>query len=183
MQHGSATGCRSIISCGALSPQVGRYYLVGLFVALAGRSPFGRSGVQAQTGVTGEISRCPSDPYEDTGRIAHRAGCDVRREPGAGPIWTSAIVSAVAGAVGVVFALTPAAEARFMHQRCVRYEAAPKAGCRDRRPPPRRITLGIGDVVSATIFEPPWWTVRPKRRRRAPWQLRDTAEPNSGLQR
>jgi polysaccharide biosynthesis/export protein len=47
-----------------------------------------------------------------------------------------------------------------MHQRCVRYEAAPKAGCRDntssvRRPPPSRITLGIGDVVSVTIFEPP----------------------------
>jgi len=89
-------------------------------------------------------------------------GCDVarRRELCAGPIWTSAIVSAVAGAVGVVFALTPAAEARFMHQRCVRYEAAPKAGCRVntssvRRPPPWRITLGIGDVVSVTIFEPP----------------------------
>src|SRR5262249_27484557 len=89
-------------------------------------------------------------------------GCDVarRREPGAGPIWTGAIVSAVAGAVGVIFALTPAAEARFMHQRCVRYEAAPKAGCRAntssvRRPPPWRITLGIGDVVSVTIFEPP----------------------------
>ena len=89
-------------------------------------------------------------------------GCDVARgrEPGAGPIRTSAIVSAVAGAVGVVFALTPAAEARFMHQRCVQYEAAPKAGCRAntfsvRRPPPWRITLGIGDVVSVTIFEPP----------------------------
>ena len=89
-------------------------------------------------------------------------GCDVarRRELCAGPIWTSAIVSAVAGAVGVVFALTPAAEARFMYPRCVRYEAAPKAGCRVntssvRRPPPWRITLGIGDVVSVTIFEPP----------------------------
>src|SRR6516165_3945907 len=89
-------------------------------------------------------------------------GCDVarRRELCAGPIWTSPIVSAVAGAVGVVFALTPAAEARFMHPRCVRYEAAPKAGCRVntsgvRRPPPWRITLGIGDVVSVTIFEPP----------------------------
>jgi len=47
-----------------------------------------------------------------------------------------------------------------MHQRCVRYEAAPKAGCGAntssvRRPPPWRITLGIGDVVSVTIFEPP----------------------------
>ena len=47
-----------------------------------------------------------------------------------------------------------------MHPRCVRYEAAPKAGCRVntsgvRRPPPWRITLGIGDVVSVTVFEPP----------------------------
>jgi hypothetical protein len=67
-----------------------------------------------------------------------------------------ALSSTVAGAVGVVFALTPAAEARFMY---VQYEAAPNAGCRAnmssvRRPPPWRITLGIGDMVSVTIFEP-----------------------------
>jgi hypothetical protein len=67
-----------------------------------------------------------------------------------------AIVSAAAGAVGVFFALTPPANARFLHQCSAKYQAAAKAGCAGnaRRPPPR-ITLGIGDVVSVTIFERP----------------------------
>jgi len=72
----------------------------------------------------------------------------------------SAIVFAAAGAVGVVFALTPPADARFVHQCNVKYQAAAKAGCganaaNARRPPPRGITLGVGDVVSITIFQPP----------------------------
>jgi hypothetical protein len=72
----------------------------------------------------------------------------------------SAIVFAAAGGVGVVFALTPPAHARFVHQCSDKYQAAAKAGCganaaNARRPPPWRITLGVGDVVSITIFELP----------------------------
>jgi hypothetical protein len=70
------------------------------------------------------------------------------------------IVFAAAGAVGVVFALTPPADARFVHQSSAKYQAAAKAGrganaANARRPPPRGITPGVGDVVSITIFEPP----------------------------
>jgi polysaccharide biosynthesis/export protein len=47
-----------------------------------------------------------------------------------------------------------------MHQCSGKYQAAAKAGCganaAKARPPLRRgITLGIGDEVSVTIFEPP----------------------------
>jgi hypothetical protein len=71
----------------------------------------------------------------------------------------TAIVFAAVGAVGVVFALTPPADARFVHQCSAKYQAAAKAGCganaaNARRPPPRGIMLGVGDVVSVTIFEP-----------------------------
>jgi protein involved in polysaccharide export with SLBB domain len=72
----------------------------------------------------------------------------------------TAAVSAVAGAIAVLF-LAPAAAANA--KGCgARYHAATHAGattqCKTRarkvfsRPPPR-ITLGIGDVVSVTIFE------------------------------
>jgi protein involved in polysaccharide export with SLBB domain len=76
------------------------------------------------------------------------------------PIRTSAFVFAAAAAVGVVFALTPSAGARSMHQCGAKYQAAGKSGCgtiaaKARRPPQRGITLGIGDVVSVSIFEPP----------------------------
>src|SRR5262249_24498470 len=75
-------------------------------------------------------------------------------------IGTSAIVFAAAAAVGVVFACARPADARFMHQCSGKYHAAAKAGCganaaKARAPLPRGITLGIGDVVSVTIFEPP----------------------------
>jgi hypothetical protein len=75
-------------------------------------------------------------------------------------IGTSTIVFAAAAAVGVVFAFAPPADARFMHQCSGKYQAAAKAGCgvnaaKARPPRPRGITLGIGDVVSITIFEPP----------------------------
>jgi hypothetical protein len=75
-------------------------------------------------------------------------------------IGTSAIVFAAAAAVGIVFAFAPPADARFMHQCSGKYQAAAKAGCganaAKARPPLRRgITLGIGDEVSVTIFEPP----------------------------
>jgi protein involved in polysaccharide export with SLBB domain len=75
-------------------------------------------------------------------------------------IATSAIVFAAAAAVGVVFACARPADARFMHRCSGKYHAAAKAGCganaaKARAPLPRGITLGIGDVVSVTIFEPP----------------------------
>jgi hypothetical protein len=74
-------------------------------------------------------------------------------------IRTSAFVFAAAAAVEVVFALTPSAGARSMHQCGAKYQAAGKSGCgtiaaKARRPPQRGITLGIGDVVSVSIFEP-----------------------------
>jgi protein involved in polysaccharide export with SLBB domain len=72
-------------------------------------------------------------------------------------------VFAAAGAVGVLF-LTPAARAHPMKECRTRYQAAAKPRVRtqcaanarnvfSRRLPPRGITLGIGDVVSVTIFE------------------------------
>jgi protein involved in polysaccharide export with SLBB domain len=69
-------------------------------------------------------------------------------------IGTSAIVFAAAAAVGVVFAFARPADARG------KYHAAAKAGCganaaKARAPLPRGIMLGIGDIVSVTIFEPP----------------------------
>ena len=72
----------------------------------------------------------------------------------------SAIVFAAAGAVGVVFALTPPAAARIVHRCSGKYDVAAKAGCgansaNARRPPPRGIMLGVGDVVRITIFETP----------------------------
>jgi len=75
-------------------------------------------------------------------------------------IGTSAIVFAATAAVGVVFAFARPADARFMHQCSSKYHAAAKAGCRANAAKasallPRGITLGIGDVVSVTIFEPP----------------------------
>jgi protein involved in polysaccharide export with SLBB domain len=75
-------------------------------------------------------------------------------------IGTSAIVFAATAAVGVVFAFARPADARFMHQCSGKYQAAAKAGCganaaKASAPLPRGITLGIGDVVSVTIFEPP----------------------------
>src|SRR5262245_43364123 len=75
-------------------------------------------------------------------------------------IGTSAIVFAAAAAVGVVFAFARPADARFIHQCSSKYHPAAKAGCganaaKARAPLPRGITLGIGDIVSVTIFEPP----------------------------
>src|SRR5262245_30282564 len=100
-------------------------------------------------------------------RSDRTCGLDRRARPGMGRgivsmvIGTSTIVFAAAAAVGVVvFAFAPPADARFMHQCSGKYEAAAKAGCgvnaaKARPPRPRGITLGIGDVVSITIFEPP----------------------------
>jgi protein involved in polysaccharide export with SLBB domain len=84
-------------------------------------------------------------------------------------IGTSTIVFAAAAAVGVVFAFAPPADARFMHQCSGKYQAAAKAGCgvnaaKARPPRPRGITLGIGDVVSITIFEPPGGLFVPSER-------------------
>ena len=73
----------------------------------------------------------------------------------------TAIVSAVAGALAILF-LAPAAVAHpkgcgARHHAAA--NAAPRTQCRTSarnvfsRPPPR-ITLGVGDVVSVTIFEP-----------------------------
>lgn len=65
--------------------------------------------------------------------------------------------------VGVIFAVTPPAGARPMKECSAKYQAAAKASLRaqsrasvanvltPRRPP--KIRLGIGDVVSITIFE------------------------------
>ena len=69
-------------------------------------------------------------------------------------IGTSAIVFAAAAAVGVVFAFARPADARFMHQCSGKYHAAAKAGC-GANAAKAHATLGIGDVVSVTIFEPP----------------------------
>jgi hypothetical protein len=66
--------------------------------------------------------------------------------------------------VGAVSAVTPPAGARPMKECSANYQAAPKGNLRTqcranaanvltRRPPPREIRLGIGDVVSITIFE------------------------------
>src|SRR4029077_8005715 len=63
-----------------------------------------------------------------------------------------------------VLSLTPAAGARPMKECSARYHAPAKAAARtqcganapnvfSRRSPPRGITLGIGDVMSITIFE------------------------------
>jgi protein involved in polysaccharide export with SLBB domain len=73
-----------------------------------------------------------------------------------------AIICATAGAVGVVFALTSPVGAHPMKGCSAKYQAGAKAGPRTQcgtnaanalRAPPREITLGIGDVVSVTIFE------------------------------
>jgi protein involved in polysaccharide export with SLBB domain len=75
----------------------------------------------------------------------------------------STILFAAAVALGVLF-LAPAAGARPMKECSARYHAPAKADARtqceanapnvfSRRSPPRGITLGIGDVVSVTIFE------------------------------
>src|SRR5262245_43828506 len=103
-------------------------------------------------------------------------------------IGTSAIVFAAAAAVGVVFAFARPADARFMHQCSGKYHAAAKAGCRANAakasaPLPRGITLGIGDVVSVTIVEPPGGLFVPSDAGARPGKLSDAAEPNSGLQR
>jgi protein involved in polysaccharide export with SLBB domain len=73
----------------------------------------------------------------------------------------TAIVSATAGVVAILF-LAPAAVAQPNKGCGARHHAAtnvgPKTQCRNNasnvfsRPPPR-ITLGVGDVVSVTIFE------------------------------
>ena len=71
-------------------------------------------------------------------------------------IWATAIVSAAASAVGVVFVLTLPAGARPIKDCSAKYQAAkagPKTQCRVTRRPPSEIKLGIGDVVSVTIFE------------------------------
>ena len=72
------------------------------------------------------------------------------------------IVFAAAVALGV-FSLTPVAGARPMKECSGRYHTPAKVNARIQcganasnvfsRRPPRRITLGIGDVVSVTIFE------------------------------
>ena len=54
----------------------------------------------------------------------------------------NATVFAAAGAVGVVFALTPPADARLVHRCSAKYDVAAKSGCgansgNARRPPPR----------------------------------------------
>jgi len=73
----------------------------------------------------------------------------------------TAIVSAIAGVVAIVF-LAPAAGAQPNKGCGARHHAAANAGprtqCRNNAPnvfsrPPPRITLGVGDVVSVTIFE------------------------------
>jgi protein involved in polysaccharide export with SLBB domain len=72
----------------------------------------------------------------------------------------TAIVSAIAGVVAILF-LAPAAVAQPNKVCGARHHAAvnagPKTQCRNSASnvfsrPPRRITLGIGDVVSVTIF-------------------------------
>ena len=72
-------------------------------------------------------------------------------------IWATAIVSAAVGAVGVVFVLALPAGARPMKDCSAKYQAVkagPKTQCGvTRRPPLSEIKLGIGDVVSVTIFE------------------------------
>src|SRR5262245_66006738 len=99
-------------------------------------------------------------------RVIEPAGSTHERAPGTDRgivsmvIGTSAIVFAAAAAVGVVFAFARPADARFIHQCSGKYHAAAKAGCganaaKARAPLPRGITLGIGDIVSVTIFEPP----------------------------
>jgi len=101
----------------------------------------------------------------NTSGVIEPVGSTDERAPGMGRgivsmvIGTSTIVFAAAAAVGVVFAFAPPADARFMHQCSGKYEAAAKAGCgvnaaKARPPRPRGITLGVGDVVSITIFEP-----------------------------
>jgi protein involved in polysaccharide export with SLBB domain len=76
-------------------------------------------------------------------------------------IQPTTMLSATAGAFALVF-LTLGASARPMKECSARYHAAAKASqnprCRANAPnvcarPPPRITLGIGDVVSDTIFE------------------------------
>jgi hypothetical protein len=77
----------------------------------------------------------------------------------------TSIVCAAAGALAVLV-LTPAAGARPMKECSSKYQAPARASLslrsqcganapkvRFHRPPPRGITLGIGDVVSITIFE------------------------------
>ena len=102
----------------------------------------------------------------NTSGVIEPVGSTDERAPGMGRgivsmvIGTSIIVFAAAAAVGVVFAFARPADARFMHQCSGKYHAAAKAGCganaaKARAPLPRGITLGIGDVVSVTIFEPP----------------------------
>src|SRR3981189_2180309 len=72
------------------------------------------------------------------------------------------IICATAGAVGVVFALTSPVGAHPMKGCSAKYQAGAKAGPRTQcgtnaanalRAPPREITLGMGDVVSVTIFD------------------------------
>jgi len=77
------------------------------------------------------------------------------------PTRATAIVSAVAGVLAILF-LAPPALARANKGCGARHHAAtdgtPRTQCRNSasnvfsRPPPR-ITLGVGDVVSVTIFE------------------------------
>jgi len=104
--------------------------------------------------------------FLNTGGVIEPVGSTHERAPGTGRgivsmvIGTSAIVFAAAAAVGVVFAFARPADARFMHQCSGKYHAAAKAGCganaaKAHAPLPRGITLGIGDIVSVTIFEPP----------------------------
>jgi hypothetical protein len=111
----------------------------------------------------------------NTSGVIEPVGSTDERAPGMGRgivsmvIGTSTIVFAAAAAVGVVFAFAPPADARFMHQCSGKYQAAAKAGCgvnaaKARPPRPRGITLGIGDVVSITIFEPPGGLFVPSER-------------------
>ena len=103
--------------------------------------------------------------FLNTSGVIEPVGSTHERAPGTGRgvvsmvIGTSAIVFAAAAAVGVAACARPA-DARFMHQCSGKYHAAAKAGCgvnaaKARAPLPRGITLGIGDIVSVTIFEPP----------------------------
>jgi protein involved in polysaccharide export with SLBB domain len=73
----------------------------------------------------------------------------------------TAVVSAIAGVVAILF-LAPAAVAQPNKGCGARHHAAANAGSRTQcrnsgsnvfSGPPRRITLGVGDLVSVTIFE------------------------------
>jgi protein involved in polysaccharide export with SLBB domain len=73
----------------------------------------------------------------------------------------TALALATAGAVGMVFADTPPAGAGPMKECSAHYQAAGKASpsthgkanVANVRRPPSEIRLGMGDVVSITIFE------------------------------